>query len=463
MNIKSKLVILGLVATTWLGTVKADFIAVAHRNFDAGAVGSLFIFGAEGVTGTISSLDGGMDQSFTIPAGGVLQVPVNQIRFFQSAEVDSTLGRALLISSVDPISGYMLNRRTATTDMSFLLDIPGLGTTYRLATYNVQGNLNTQFSITAVNDNTTVTITPTAALTSGQPADTPFSRTLNAGESFYFESAQDLTGSLVTADNPVAVFSGNVCANVPTGVSACDHLFSQLPPVNNFADTFVIPETALTGSVGDIVRVVAHEDNTDVTINGTLVATLMAGEFYEHDATSDTVIETSSPVLTMQYLKGKGATGNGDPAMSFMPGANQLLDTYVFSTPTGTAVFDQNFLNIAIPDSALGSLVLNGVSVDTSGFAPIGTSGFSSGNIAIPAGVGEIEASAPFVLSISGYSQADSYLTLVGTTFSSGASPEPPSGAVRPVPATSWSFMLLALFVFAKIAALQLKRYPQLK
>lgn len=427
---------LAFFTSLFLSTISfADFIAVGHRNYTASANGYLFIFGEPGVTGTISSNDGGMDQSFTIPTAGVLEVSVAEPRFFQASEVDATLNRALFIKSNDPISGYFLNRRTSTTDMSYLLDTDSLGKDFRLVTYNLlSSSYPAQFSITATEDNTSITITPNNNLTSGQVALVPFTKTLNAGESLFYEStASDLTGSLINANKPVAVFSGNLCANVPPGIYACDHLFTQLPATNQFANKFIVPETAFTGSAGNVIRIIADADGTQININGSTVATIDAGEFYELDPALDSLIETSNPVLIAQYLKGNFATGlNGDPALTFIPGIDQVLDDYVFSTPTGSAVFDDNYLNIAIPTSALASLTLNNVVVDTSGFTTLGSTGYSTGNIPIAVGNGRITADAPFLATISGYSSADSYLTIIGTTYSSGASPNPnPSASIR--------------------------------
>ena len=47
---------------------------------------------------------------------------------------------------------------------------------------------------------------------------------------FLVESQQDLTGTVVLTNKPIALFTGHHCANVPFGTPACDHLVEQVPP-----------------------------------------------------------------------------------------------------------------------------------------------------------------------------------------------------------------------------------------
>lgn len=90
------------------------------------------------------------------------------------------------------------------------------------------------------------------------------------------------------------------------------------------------------------------------------------------------------------------------------------------------------------------SLLLNGVSVDMSLFENI--AGILFGNVAIPVGIGSISADDPFLATISGFSNFDSYFSPIATSFSPGASPPPPPppAAVIPLPAAGW-FMIAGI------------------
>ena len=411
--------------------VHADFIVAPHPNFETAAEGSIFIFGQEGVSGTLTS-EAGFDETFTIGEDGVVEIPVPQSHFLN--EDDTVLGNAILAQADGSISGYFLNRLVFSTDMSFLFDLDALGTDHWVLAWNAgqirddEGEFvfeGVQMSVTAVEDGTTVTITPSADLVSGQPVGIPFDVQLDSGESIKYTamSEQDLTGTWISATSPVAVFAGATCANVPTDVAFCDHLFSQIPSIDSYSSDFIVPETARTGTAGNLVRILAGENDTEVTVNGTLVAALDAGDFHQIDEANDLDIRTSRPVLVGQYLKGAQATGFGDPSFSIITGLDQLLGAYAFTAPIGDGSFEENYLNIAISSFALESLSLNGEPVDLSLFSEFGDTGFSTGIIPVDVGASFIEADEPFVASVSGFSQDDSYHTIIGATFAPGASP----------------------------------------
>ena len=421
-------------SAVWVGSASAALIAVGHENLNAGS-GSLFIFGAPGSTGTATS-GFGFNQAFTIPLTGVIEINVPTTNFISSAENDTVVNKAITINSASPISAHFLNRAPFTTDMTYLHDVSSLGTSYRVLGFTGNFGEGGQISVTATQNNTVVTITPTVAL-NGNPAGVPFTRTLQAGESIKYSSGfPDPSGTTITSNNPVAVFSGAECTQVPNGNTACDHIVSQLPSTNNFDTRWIVPETANQGAAGNVVSILAHTDNTTVTINGAVVATLAAGQVHTVNNAHDMEIVTSAPALVGQYLRGQTqtGTGTGDPAFTFLPGVNQLLKDYVFSTPVGADAFVQNVLSVAIMQSDLASLMLNGLLVNAALFTPLGATGWSTANLDIPVGAGRITANNPFFASISGYSSFDSYLTIIGATFSPGASPPPPPPPSSTIP-----------------------------
>ena len=104
----------GLIA----GTAQANEIYFQlNRNFDAVGVRQAFIFGEMNASGTISG--GAFSQSFNLGTEGfaVVDIPVsNQL----SANTIQNLG--FKIDSTSDLSAYMLNRRSQSTDMTFLID-----------------------------------------------------------------------------------------------------------------------------------------------------------------------------------------------------------------------------------------------------------------------------------------------------------------------------------------------------
>lgn len=423
-----------------LGTsAHADFIANFHVNNSPGTQ-ELFIFGAEGTSGTISGADG-FSQNFVIPAGGVYTESLGSgARTMSSNNALNNL--SLLVESGDPISGLALNRQTATSDMSVLLDLDGLSTDYRVLTTVGTFDNGSQMSVTATEDNTTVTIDPNNI--SGLANGVAQVVTLNKGESIFYNSGRggDLSGTGVVADKKVAVFAGAQCTQVPNGVVACDHVISQQFGTDNYDTEFLVAATAFAGADKDLVRVIADQDNTEIFINGVSQGTINAGEVLTVDNVGNAKITSTKPVSVGQFMRGQGGSRTvGDPAFAIIPAVDQLLKEYAFTTPVNSP-FTSNQLNIAIAAADAASLKLNGVAVDTSGFTTL--DGILYGNIDIDVGAGVISADNAFLALISGQASFDSYLTPIATSFSAGVSPPPPptpNPNQIPLPAGAWLLM----------------------
>jgi hypothetical protein len=444
---------LSLVAGLLLSTTAAhaSFIANFHQNLVAGN-NTVFIFGAEGTSGTATGNDG-FNQNFMIDNTGVytLSLGVSGREMTSSGVVNNL---SLLVSSADPISGLALNRGSASTDMTTLLDLDGLSRDYRVLTTPGTFGDGSQVSVTAVEDNTTVTITPKGigSLTDGVPVNV----VLQKGESIFYESGGggDLSGTRVQSNKDVAVFAGTECAQVPTGTVACDHLIQQQFGTENFDTEFLVAETPFAGAAKDLVRVIASQDNTQVFINGVLQGTIDAGEVLQVDNVGNAKVTANKPVSVGQFMRGVGGTRTtGDPAFALIPSVDQLLKSYAFITPTGGEAFSDNSLNIAIRQADAGSLKLNGVAVNTAGFTLL--DGILYGTVTIAAGRGTVEAANPFLATISGFDNADSYLTPIASAFSPGVSPPPPppTNAV-PLPAS----VLLLMGGIGGLGALRRRR-----
>jgi hypothetical protein len=69
--------------------------------------------------------------------------------------------------------------------------------------------------------------------------------TLNKGEVYHrVYIVDDMTGSHVITDKPVAFFATKKSAFIPRNVAAADNLFQQLPPVSIWGHSFLfLPAT----------------------------------------------------------------------------------------------------------------------------------------------------------------------------------------------------------------------------
>lgn len=403
------------------------------NSLGSGPIPSLFLFGNAGQAVSVSNL-AGFNQNFTLDSNGFYNLGIPLANAQSGSGIRNT---GFEVSSGQAIAGYFINRATFTTDMTYLLDSNALGKNYVVASMGTGGGEGSQMAVHAIEDNTTVTISPKGVAA--------FNVVLNKGETYkYAGGSTDLTGSSIVSDKNVAVFSGHECANVG-GVAYCDNLLEQAIPTEKLSKNYLLTASKgaeITPQNRDLVRVIATADGTEVKVNGTVVATLNRGQYHEFSLTEATgaQVEASAPVAVAQYLVGGNGVrvggGGTDPALSYVPGQDTWLDSYRLATPTDSAAFTFNYASIVIDSLNVGSLSLNGIGVNTSAFSAIGSTGYSRGIIDLPLGLFDLEATSKFLVMLGGGANDDSYFTYGGSTFAPGISPPPPPPNGVPEPGT---------------------------
>ncbi|MFH2007795.1 MAG: IgGFc-binding protein [bacterium] len=289
-------------------------------------------------------------------------------------------GTAFRVLSTLPVVAYQVNPydltgAPASVESSVLLPVSSLGTQYYYIGYpGLDGMASywpAQINIVAAESNTTVTVTPVGTLLAGGPVPVSgqFTTTLQGTQHLQIlaSTSNDLTGSIVTADKPIAVFGGALCANVPVGVQFCDHLEEQLPPVAAWGWTHVAALPPQRGTEDVVWRVLAAVDNTNVVFSPASVhasVNLSAGGFVEVAADESFLVtsDPAHPILVAAYLKGRvGAeqdsgvtsgffgTRGGDPAMALSVPVEQYRTEYVFVADPS---FLWNYLVVARTDPA---------------------------------------------------------------------------------------------------------------
>lgn len=320
-----------------------------------------------------------------------------------TAQVRGSYGvdrRAVHVVADQPVTVYGLNHRYQTSETFAAIPTSALGNEYRVVGYRwLQNDLVSQMAVVATDDSTVVTVTPTAAvimvLPTPAPARTsaigkPITVMLARGDVFPLIASydpkltSDLTGTLVRSSKPVAVFSGHNCAYVPNmSVKACNVLVEQMPPTSSWGHMFGIG--ALKGRTRSVVRVIANQDSTVVSINDREVATLKAGEFHEDaNVLADALILTSRPALVAQFSQGFEYDNVGDPMMLIVPPIEQFDNVYTIATPVRGSW--HHYINVIAKNDAIDGLRIDGHPFDQTLFRELGKSGYSVGRIPISFG-----------------------------------------------------------------------------
>ncbi|MFN3269766.1 MAG: IgGFc-binding protein, partial [Candidatus Kapaibacteriota bacterium] len=327
------------------------------------------------------------------------------------------------VTSEKPIFVYGLNRRFQTTDSFLAFPVEVLGTEYRAMCYTVSIEMLPIFAVVATEDNTEVTIIPSFD-TETNPANVPFTIRMNKGDVYqvaakFVQSPKcDLTGSIIRANKKIAVFSGHQCAYVPPNKSACNHLVEQMPPIPSWGKHYYLG--VLKPRKNYTFRVLANEPETKVFVDGKLVRTLNAGEFFDSLVDKALQITANKPILVAQYSHGYNIGDMiGDPMMLLVSPTLQFLKSYRFATPVNGEW--RHYINVVIPTVAIRSLRLDGAPVDSSLFEQIGISRYSIGYIQVEYGSHSIEADLPFGMYSYGFGYGkdayDAYGTMAGQSF----------------------------------------------
>lgn len=204
----------------------------------------------------------------------------------------------------------------------------------------------------------------------------------------------DLTGARITADHPIAAFSGHMCTYYPWDQEACDHLEEQLFPVDTWGNRFVLTPTKLRTQTPDVAteatfwKLVARDANTRVRLSvpfdqldasrpgfvdvqdcrskledpQTLV--LESGESCEFGTRQPLALGSDRPIAVMGIISGQASVGflaqhAGDPAIFLLPPEYQFRRDYAFLTPT---TYFADYLTVIAPPDA--TLTLDGAPLD---------------------------------------------------------------------------------------------------
>jgi IgGFc binding protein/Bacterial Ig-like domain (group 1) len=396
-------------------TAGTDFWVTFPPNAGS-ATYDLDISGSQATTGTVSP-EGASPIPFSVTVGQVTTVAVTDV--VPLSDEDNVVSEGIHITAGAPVTVYGLNLLDGTSDAYTAIPTAALGTRYRVASYGPTIGLPSRLTVVAPSDGTVITVTPSVTVGS-HTAGSPFTEDLSQGQVYTLaDDLGDLTGSLVTSNNPVAVYGSVDCVDINSGGGgACDLIMQQMPPTTEWGTDFVAVRFAKQQN-GDPFRVIADTDGTVVSVNGTQVATLGAGQYYQQtlappsgsDLNVGVHITTSEPALVIQYQTAgtytEGSTSTtGDPSMMLVPPDQQFLSSYTVGVPSQFVVNDAN---VAVPTSATSSLLLDGSPVSASAFAPIAGTDFSSAQLPLTSGSHTLSAALPFGVWVYGENSANSY------------------------------------------------------
>ena len=329
------------------------------------------------ITGTASIPGMGWSQDFTVAPHRVRQikVPLTAEPLF----AEGKFAKAVHIVSSAPVTVVAQNTQNASDDATLIFPTPVLRNKYYILNWNEhqawtervfkQGD---EVLIVSTKDSSQIKITPCIATDGGHPAGVPYVITLNRGETYQMINKNDslnFSGTVIESLHPedcknFAVFSGNSCASVG-GCDAADHLFEQLLPITELGQNYILPP--LKDKQRTIYRMMAVQDNTVVTVNGSSVApfTLNKGQINDYLQLNNipNFVSASHPLMMMQYAQGYDCDQMGDPFELLLYANNQFIKEVTFKAIPTQLIRRYWYVNIVVKTEDAAGTVLDGQSI----------------------------------------------------------------------------------------------------
>ena len=318
-------------------------------------------------------------QSGSIAPGQVVAVDVPSAYFIDNEGVFTS--KAIRVTAANPIVVYSYITRSQASGATLCLPTAVLGKEYYSMNFTQvsnEPNSNSYITIVAVEDNTTVEITPSANTKNGWVANGVYTVNLNKGQIYQVLGAldgpnattgADLTGTHVRSISSgmgvckkIAVFSGSGKVRIPQNcnVTSSDNLYQQLYPMVSWGKKYLTAPS--DNNPNNYYRIAKSNPTANVYVNGVLVpaASFNGGIWYQFFNNRPNLIESDLPISVTQYFTTQGCEQNTgvlyDPDMIVLNPVEQNINKVTLVNPplaNPTPPYEHH-LQIVIPNSGTG-------------------------------------------------------------------------------------------------------------
>ncbi|CAH2318254.1 c-binding -like [Pelobates cultripes] len=289
-----------------------------------------------------------------------VQIPAN-------AELPGTskTNNVVYIQANKDISVLTLNDKYQSSDTSVIFPVSDLGTDYYIVTpLGGPPDAFKEFAVISAGTRTNVDIFLKGSVTYDRkvyPAGSKLTVTLEAYSVLQLLGSDDLSGSRVVSQKPVAVLSGHTCTWQNT---KCNHVYEHLLPVPSWGTTFIVPPVYFQ-TKSDIAVVIASKvTKIDYQIASEKFSTNLAeGQVIRLDIPPKTplYITASAGIQVTYYLTGwQDRTGiQYDPTLISIPSVDNYCSSYYIF---GQQDFD-NYGTVVAKTADVAKLTANKVSL----------------------------------------------------------------------------------------------------
>ena len=289
----------------------------------------------------------------------------------------------MIISTVDvAIYAFKGDADQHEVNVMQLMPVISSAKVFLVQSYETESSRKSHFIIIATEDSTDVNIT----LKTTSPGNMTYRNitfkdgdvvniTLNQLQTFHaYLSANDLSGSLIESNKPIAVFSGAECVKIPKSAGSCSYIYSQMTPVSQWGYEYIVPPI-YPGQFH--VRIFALHNDTQISVKAKFdldsIITLNRGEFWETNLNGSQaqplVISSDTAISVVLYGASIGSSDGykSNPFMLVVPDINQY-STFASAFPTlryryshRTDYTFENYAAIVLLEASFNQLQYNGL------------------------------------------------------------------------------------------------------
>ncbi|MEO8174639.1 MAG: IgGFc-binding protein, partial [Sediminibacterium sp.] len=397
----------------------------------------------------------GYKQTYTVVANQVtVSSPLPKSGTQDSRIVDTGLyNRGIHVYSDVDIVAYAHIYNGSVSGASLLFPTNTLGKDYYVIDYNQSANnasSNSFAFVVAVEDNTSVEITPSVANKNNR-GTAPFFVSLNKGQVYNLMGTTtgnvgtDLTGTRIRTISAggtckkIAVFCGAGKMSIGgTAGGSADNLFAQSLPASAWGLKYLTSPT--TSQPSNYYRICVKDPTTKVYVNGNLLAAsfLQRNFFYElknstplttpgnGQSVANTpagvwnLIESDKPINVAQFCTTVGQDGNpntfGDPEMIYLSPVEQTINDITLYSATRAAI-QLNYVNVIIKKGGINSFTLDGVSKTSSFLQHPRDANYYYASLPVISGSHRLYSDTGFNAIAYGFGSAESYGYNAGTNI----------------------------------------------
>ncbi len=328
--------------------------------------------------------------NYTIAANVPQTIPIDY-SILEPSYSENIENKGIHLVSDNPVNVYAFNYRTQSSDVAVIYPLKSIGSEYFAMCYSPKSSnseTKSEFMVVATANNTLVKIVPSVD-TESNKANSAISVTLNKGQVYQVRSMNDLTGSYISASQPIAFFSGTMSSYIPNTAQSADHLYEQIPQTNTWGREFYTVPLNLRSK--DTYRILAEEDGTVVTIGATnSKQTIGKGKYYEFELSSSQAckITSTKKILVAQYCRSQaidGSSGVGDPFMTIISPITQKTNDVTFTAYESNLVKNIFYVNVVTLTSETSLVTMDGNSIGGQ-FLPFSGTKYSYAQIAVSKG-----------------------------------------------------------------------------